>query len=312
MDHYQNGNAGYLNIIKKRIKNASVIAFNRTDVANNEIVSNDKLNAITKIVYKLLPLPIRIRIRKNNYELLKREIRDLLGTKKDVIDRDALTATDRNKSGSSFIENKDSLKFEEKILKYSVVDNEEIVTKGEDTKVEPKPVAEESMQEAKHIVENKSNAKETSVNGPTEKPVKHIIPETHTEKSTTTYAPARTINYVKFVIIGASIIVLIIAVYFIKSFLSKPSTQSAITQESKPFQSKKTIKQRTTTKQQVESKPFVPVNGTSNMTQPERLPEKVMPEQKQKPPVAVPKSVKEQETNKSEKKSFAPPSRDDF
>ncbi len=125
-------------------------------------------------------------------------------------------------------------------------------------------------------------------------------------------------SYMKFVIIGVIVLVLVVAAFFLKSYLSKTSDQEGkdILQKPQPAQLQKPVERPNPTGQQpIVEQPIqqpVPTAVDSPQRTTELKHKQPAPVARPKPQSVPPDTIKDQEPTKVEKKSFAPHSRDDL
>jgi large-conductance mechanosensitive channel len=196
----------------------------------------------------------------------------------------------------------------EKTINVSTVEKEEkIIARKEEPKVEPQIVQTRPKEDIKVVTEIKKPVRDADAKQEEktfEKPIKKPAPvNVATEKATITPGDSQKKSYAKFVVIVVIAVILAVAIFFVKSYLS--NAKKEVTQEAQP---QKPVDLSA-------SKPLEETQSKSSQqaaTAPDKSNEQgtlIIPKQQQVP---VPEKPVEQESPKQEKKSFAPHSRDNL
>jgi hypothetical protein len=346
MNECQNGNVrsfssgdeqSFSNSVKEQIKRVSELALKKFSLVNNEAPYNEEnISIIAKLAYKLLPLPIRIRIKKDHFKPLKVEIKNLLfelknETEQEIIVPDIQSTIDKDQSEQNLLEEtRVPASGEEAISVPPVPKEQETIFGKEDIRVGSQMSAEELEEDTKIIIGGKADTVMETDLKPVEKPfgkLKEHMASTSVaaEKVITSSTLGEKKSFAKYIIAGIAIIALIVVAFFVKSYLSKPPMQpETIQRPVEPAQGLKPAELPESEPKQVESqRPPAPIESKPDGIAKQPIPSTpIIPEQKQEKyetvkttkqqPQTIPDKPKEQAPIKQEKKTFAPPSRDNF
>lgn len=314
------GKSGFTDGIKEQIKKIAAEAFKKAGITSKTALHDEqKFNTAVGIAHKLLPLPMRILVKK---EALRDFLKDILLQTKDVPEkelqmRDDIVSSENEKNGAIA----KAVRVEEPVVR----------------RTEPQPPlrVEQAVGEGAKVSEIDRFVKPALRKQETTANKAASSSKTSARVAKTVADEKQNSNYVKYVIIGVAIVVVIAAGFFLKTYLTKPSDQNAKgvvpkpqpAQPQKPLEVPKRVEPiPTVVEQPKEQRPTAAgespasVNpAVKNQTAPaERSattgkPIKKETAAKAKQQIAPqPEATKDQLPKKNEKKSFAPHSRDDL
>lgn len=324
-------------LLHERIKEVSALVFERSkESTKNNIFYDDKtLQTLTINALKLLPLPLRIFLKKNNCSPLKDELSEILRKHGLVItsgsDSSRAERTQRSSVKEAAVpQTPDPICESDENIAIPAIETEMILDREKELQKEISTFVKKPAEDEKSAIESTKALSCIAIKQAEKHSGEPAVPINVTEpvgSMPVVDRQSQRTNYMKFAIIGITIIFLILAGFFVKSYLSKPAGQAEKEIVSKPpsvqpvkpiYQPKPAIEQPKeqppATAAERPSKPDTVNSTTSPMERPiaaQKVKKQETASSKQKSS-AAPESTREPEPKKQEKKSFAPHSRDDL